>query len=337
MPNSANAEDQRGLHGDSATFVEDQFAFLDVEGCQFLTVPVKAVLPVDGSATTAETKRTPRRVLATTSHRSARSGDSADRPTTAKDQPGILMADGNIFSIEYQRDEGLRESVPPKTSTGLYYHSHAEARRSIGTPTWMPPMPDDAIPMTDQAKGVWVLALRTAMEDMSDYADGQGPKMQTRWFSDDWVPGDVPKVGDVLTNPYYPAHWMEEKCWEIVVSYSIPISDPYYQTNTKQELCVRLHRFGPSVISCRDPFVLKRSFLAKDLTFEGRMSIIVQVASKCKSRVGHMISGGVIEEYLLNSDHLLYQTAMNRRNNAKKQTYINTGRPSKNVKQRSSK
>jgi hypothetical protein len=55
--------------------------------------------------------------------------------------------------------------------------------------------------MTYQAKGVWVLALLTAMENMSDYVDGQGPKMQTRWFDSDWVARDVPQAGAVLTNP----------------------------------------------------------------------------------------------------------------------------------------
>jgi hypothetical protein len=39
--------------------------------------------------------------------------------------------------------------------------------------------------------------------------------------------------------------------------------------------------------------------------FENCTKIIVEVASKCKSRVGHMISGGIIEEYLLNPEHLL--------------------------------
>jgi hypothetical protein len=39
------------------------------------------------------------------------------------------------------------------------------------------------------------------MENMSDYVDGQGPKMQTRWFDSDWVAGDVPQAGAVLTNP----------------------------------------------------------------------------------------------------------------------------------------
>jgi hypothetical protein len=41
------------------------------------------------------------------------------------------------------------------------------------------------------------------------------------------------------------------------------------------------------------------------MMFENCMEIIVEVASKCESRVGHIISGGVIEEYLLNPEHLL--------------------------------
>jgi hypothetical protein len=111
------------------------------------------------------------------------------------------MADGNVSATQYQKGEGICEPVPPKKSTGLYFHSHGEARLSVGRRKWVPPRLNATIPMTYQAKGVWVLALLTAMENMSDYVDGQGPKMQTRWFDSDWVAGDVPPAGAVLTNP----------------------------------------------------------------------------------------------------------------------------------------
>lgn len=93
-----------------------------------------------------------------------------------------------------------------------------------------------------------------------------------------------------------------------------------------QDLCARLHIFGPIVITCRDPLTLERSFDNRSLTFEERMLKIVELALHCKNRVGEMVNGSVIEEYLLAPGHLLEQTKMNNRNNEKRQVYIKTGR-----------
>jgi hypothetical protein len=137
------------------------------------------------------------------------------------------------------------------------------------------------------------------------------------------------KDGDKVTDPYYPLHWVEEKCWEIVVSTGYRFWPGTSTLIIKQELCTRLHRSSTSIISCRDPLVLERSFADKHLTFEQRMNIIVEVAKKCKNRVGEMICGGVIEEHLLTPSRLIGQTNMNRDNNARRQEFIAKGRPKK--------
>jgi hypothetical protein len=82
----------------------------------------------------------------------------------------------------------------------------------------MPPANDMSIPKTDSDMAVWALALRNVVEDMSSYADSESKKLENRWLDADWVKGREPQDGDKVTNPYYPLPWVEEKCWEVVVS-----------------------------------------------------------------------------------------------------------------------
>jgi hypothetical protein len=59
------------------------------------------------------------------------------------------------------------------------------------------------------------------------------------------------------------------------------------------------------------------------------MNLIVEVAKKCKNRVGEKLCGGVIEEYLLTPSRLIDQTETNRHNNTMRQEFIAKGRPKK--------
>jgi hypothetical protein len=131
--------------------------------------------------------------------------------------PSILMADGKVSSTAYKIGNGIREPAPSLKPSGLYFSNSAEARRSVGKLNWELPANDPTIPATNNDKSSWVLTLRRAMEDMSSYADSESVKFQKRWLDTDWVKGRQPQNGDTVTNPYYPLHWMEEKCWEIVV------------------------------------------------------------------------------------------------------------------------
>lgn len=81
----------------------------------------------------------------------------------------------------------------------------------------MPPANDPSIPEDDQMIKRWVILLRDAMLDMSAYEDRPTSKFKRRWLPLDYVEGTLPQPGDILTNPYYPQHWLEEKCWQIVV------------------------------------------------------------------------------------------------------------------------
>jgi hypothetical protein len=88
-------------------------------------------------------------------------------------------------------------------------------------------------------------------------------------------------------------------------------------------------------VPCRDPYVLERSFIDKHLTFEERMKLIVEVATKCKNRVGEILRGGVIEEYLLTPSKLIEQTNSNRDNNTKRQKYLENGWSNEDLSQQS--
>jgi hypothetical protein len=81
--------------------------------------------------------------------------------------------------------------------------------------------------------------------------------------------------------------------------------------------------------------VLERSLIDKHHTFEQRMNIIVGVAKKCRNRVGEILCGGAIEEYLLMPSKLIDQTTANRENNTKRQKFIEKGRPDEPDSQRS--
>ncbi|KAF2822699.1 hypothetical protein CC86DRAFT_423977 [Ophiobolus disseminans] len=235
-------------------------------------------------------------------------GDKERRPR-ARVIPSILMANDQVSPEPWSPGNGIREPVPPLKPNGLYFSSLAEARQSVGKPNWMPPQDDDTVPSTIDEQAEWVLRLRTAMEDMSKYEDGTSAKIRLRWLDRDWVKGQERKEDDVLTNPYYPPHWMEEKCWEIV------------------NMCTRLHQIGPSTISSRNPGFLEMSFAYKDLTFEQRMNIMIDCALRCKNRVGELIGGGMIEKYLVTAPELVKQSMTNRDNNLRRQVFINEGKP----------
>jgi hypothetical protein len=140
------------------------------------------------------------------------------RRRKGEDKPSILMADGKDSPTLYKIINGIREPAPSLKPSGLYFSKQAEARRSVERLNWEPPANDPSIPATDDDKASWVLTLRQAMEDMSCYADSESVKFQKRWLAADWVKGRQPQDGDTVTNPYHPLHWMEEKCWGIVVS-----------------------------------------------------------------------------------------------------------------------
>jgi hypothetical protein len=215
----------------------------------------------------------------------------------------IRQANGLPSTSTYAFGGGIRELVPPMTPSSLYYESYAEAQQNVGKPDWMPPANDLTIPGNNDEMKPWVIRLRNAMTDMSAYEDRSSSKLKKRWLAHDFVNGTLPQAGDTLDNPYYPQHWLEEKCWQTVVS--VLYCQPYLVTNVRQEMCTRLHRYGPSIISSRDPLLLKRSFDSRELTFEQRMKAIIDIALHCKNRVGEMLNGGVIEEYLLAPGHLL--------------------------------
>jgi hypothetical protein len=59
------------------------------------------------------------------------------------------------------------------------------------------------------------------------------------------------------------------------------------------------------------------------------MNLIVEVAKKCKNRVGENVCGGVIEEYFLTPSRLIDQIETNRQNNTRRQEFIAKGRPKK--------
>jgi hypothetical protein len=97
--------------------------------------------------------------------------------------------------------------------------------------------------------------------------------------------------------------------------------------DTRQDMCTRLHQFGPSIIQSCNPSFLEASFVAKDLTFKQRMDMMIECAVRCKNRVSELIAGGMIENYLVTAPRLVRETVINRDNNVRRQGFIVEGRP----------
>ena len=154
-----------------------------------------------------------------------KSRKSKNAPAMAQENdstnPALIKPDGQLSESEYIRNGGIREPVPPVNPSGLYSDTYEDARRDIGHLSWMPPANDPTIPTNDEELRGYVLELYRAMIDMSSYVDKTGPKFTNRWLDSNWVKGTEKQDGDTLTNPYYPVHWLQKRCWDVAVSFLV--------------------------------------------------------------------------------------------------------------------
>jgi hypothetical protein len=93
-----------------------------------------------------------------------------------------------------------------------------------------------------------------------------------------------------------------------------------------------LHRHGPGTVGCLDPLVLENSFVDKDLKFEERIAIFVDVCRLRKTRVSNMLNEGELERYFLTPSSILPGSEVNSKANARRAELISDGRDAYNAK-----
>lgn len=135
-----------------------------------------------------------------------------------EEKPALRMADGKLSTTEFKKGKGIREPIPAVKASGLFFNTRREAIQGVGRLSWMPPANDATIPETDDQMREWVLRVRDAIMDMGEYLSTTGSKMQNRWLPEGVGKNHRCQDGDVLQNPYYPAHWLERRAWDLVVS-----------------------------------------------------------------------------------------------------------------------
>lgn len=104
------------------------------------------------------------------------------------------------------------------------------------------------------------------------------------------------------------------------------------QSNIFQTTVRELHRNGPGIVGCLDPLVLENSFVDKDLTFEERITIFVDVCRLRKTRVSNMLNEGELERYVLTPSSILPGSEVNSKANARRAEFISDGRDAYNAK-----
>jgi hypothetical protein len=182
------------------------------------TARAPGLLPTGQSDSAGQSRASKRKVTAASPSMPASDDDDEEPQHVRKIWRRIRQANGLPSTSIYAFGGGIREPVPPMRPSGLYYDSYVEAQQGVGKPDWMPPPNDLTIPNNNDEMKPWVIRLRNAMTDMSVYEDRPSSKLKKRWLPDDFVHGTLPQPGDTLTNPYNPTHWLEEKCWQTVVS-----------------------------------------------------------------------------------------------------------------------
>jgi hypothetical protein len=94
----------------------------------------------------------------------------------------------------------------------------------------------------------------------------------------------------------------------------------------KQDAVQRLHLNGAGALNCRDAVILEDSFQDSALTFEQRISLLIDVCKKRKSRVGLMMEGSAVARYALVPRKLLKQNDMNSYHNSHRQGILKESR-----------
>jgi len=132
------------------------------------------------------------------------------------------------------------------------------------------------------------------------YKDKNGPVFKKRWFD--------PEKPEEGYKDYYDRKAIEKMCWDIVY------------------MVEKLHREGPKAFSCYDPAFQKMVAKTQSLTFEARVTKLIELFSKYKARCDKMFKSSVMETYIADPDTMLATAETNRDANDKRQKYITEGR-----------
>ena len=185
--------------------------------------------------------------------------------------------------------------LPPTAPgpNGLYFPSLATAIASTPAPPWLSPFPDPSIPTTDHTRQAWVLHLVGALANTTGVHDRPSPTFHKHWLA---------------TPPFYTAAALEHLAWTLL------------------GLATALHTHGPAVLRIADAAQARHVARTRDWPFAHRMRAMAALLASSKARCEKCLCRAKLAMVVGNPDVLLRSTRENKRQNGKRQAWLERAR-----------